>query len=61
MIYAVHFAVNQLEKFINDNKTVCVPVFNISECTVPTEDGKLEYKYLNQLWFIISLKIKYIF
>lgn len=44
MIYALHFMVNAIEKFINDDKFVAVPLYNISECTVSSEDEQLHYK-----------------
>lgn len=44
MIYAVHFAMNPVEKFINENNSVAVPLYDISDCTVFSEDEQLEYK-----------------
>ncbi len=44
MIYAVHFMVNAVEKFINKDKFVSVPLYDISDCVVPSEDEQFQYK-----------------
>lgn len=44
ILYALHFVVNAVEKFINGDNSIVTPLFDISECHVPSEDDNLQFK-----------------